>query len=286
MSERDPAATPACQNCGALISARYCAWCGQDSHVRLTLQHFAEEAVEVLTHVDSSFWLSLRRLLTRPGQITADYLAGRRRLYAPPVRSYLVLSILYFLLSAWAATTPTGASSQVGTPGVQDCGELARGMEWLERLVPNLEESCLRVQRDRGEGMQRTFTGLLPKVMFLVLPLVALVQLALFRRRRPSYVENLIFVLHFQTFYYLAGAMLLLLGLLGTALFGPGPALKENLDALLLAWSAVYLYVANRRVYESGAMRAAFAVIALAVAYAVLWAASVATVGIYAFLHG
>jgi hypothetical protein len=37
-----------------------------------------------------------------------------------------------------------------------------------------------------------------------VLPLVALVQFWIYRRQRPFYLENLVFVLHFQSFYYMA----------------------------------------------------------------------------------
>ena len=47
-------------------------------------------------------------------------------------------------------------------------------MRWLERFTPDLEGSCLRAHRDQGRAVSGAMTGLLPKVMFLVLPLVAL----------------------------------------------------------------------------------------------------------------
>jgi len=95
-----------CSNCGATLSARYCAKCGQDSHVTLTVRHFMEEFVEGMTHFDSTFWRTFQPLLFKPGLLTEQFLLGKRKSYAPPLRSYLVLSVLYFLLSSFSTTLP------------------------------------------------------------------------------------------------------------------------------------------------------------------------------------
>src|SRR5689334_289537 len=92
-----------CPNCGALLSARYCAHCGQDSHVTLNLRHFTEEVVEGMTHFDSTFWRTFRPLLFKPGFLTKQFLEGKRKHYAPPLRTYLVLSVLYFLIAPFTS---------------------------------------------------------------------------------------------------------------------------------------------------------------------------------------
>ena len=102
-----------CANCGAALAERYCSRCGQDSHVSLSFGHFLHEFVEGMFHVDSSFWRTLRTLVARPGVLTEQYLGGKRRAYSPPFRSYLVISIAYFIV----ASLFDAPASRVISPG-------------------------------------------------------------------------------------------------------------------------------------------------------------------------
>ena len=45
---------------------------------------------------DGKFWKTLAALLLRPGFLTREYLAGRRRRYIGPARLFLVSSLLLF----------------------------------------------------------------------------------------------------------------------------------------------------------------------------------------------
>jgi hypothetical protein len=97
------AAAPRCDNCGASVPGRYCGNCGQRLEPPLhTLWHFTKVATEDVTHTDSRLWRTLWTLLFRPGQLTVEFLAGRRARYLPPVRLYLVLSVVFFV---WIAAT-------------------------------------------------------------------------------------------------------------------------------------------------------------------------------------
>jgi hypothetical protein len=49
-----------------------------------------------VTQVDSRFWQTMYTLLLQPGRLRQQYLAERRACYLPPVRVYLVLSVLFF----------------------------------------------------------------------------------------------------------------------------------------------------------------------------------------------
>ena len=51
-------------------------------------------------HLDSRVWQTLRLLVTRPGQLTREFIAGRHQQYLPPFRLYLVISLFFFALSA------------------------------------------------------------------------------------------------------------------------------------------------------------------------------------------
>src|SRR4030095_11875084 len=111
---------------------------------------------------------------------------------------------------------------------------------------------------------------LLPKVMFVVLPLVALVQFWIYRRQRPLYLENLVFVLHFQSFYYLIGTFALLAAGI-TAISGPSAMVSELFDFLVYAWSIVYLFISTRRVYRTTVLKTVLGLTALAVSYMIFW---------------
>jgi hypothetical protein len=274
-----------CGNCGAMLSDRFCARCGQDSHTTLTVGHFLEECVEGLTHFDSTFWRTFMPLLFRPGLITERYLSGKRKFYAPPVRTYLVLSLLYFLLSSLATTMHVDAIKANGEGfRSQDCAEFAQGMEWLSGFVPDIEGACLRAQRDEGRALNTTLRGMLPKVMFVVLPLVALVQYWIYRRQRPLYVENLIFVLHFQSFFYLAASLLIVIAASAAAIFH-ATGVTTSLEFALYVWAAIYLFIANRRVYRAGKFKAVMSIVALALAYMVFSVLGFSIAAIYALSH-
>jgi hypothetical protein len=229
-----------CANCGARLTDQYCGRCGQDSHASLSFGHFLHEFFEGLFHVDSKFWRTLRALLTRPGLLTQEYLEGKRLRYSPPFRSYLVISIAYFVLASLFAAPSTWV---VGPRGqgmrVEECAQMAAQPGWILRFVPELEERCVRLLRDDQRVLGTALQSLLPKVMFVVLPLVALVQFWIFRRQRPLYLENLVFVLHFQSFYYVASTFALMLAAAVTALAGARGWFRESLEFVVYAWSVV-----------------------------------------------
>src|SRR5580700_8181043 len=106
-----------CENCGNEVSQRYCGACGQrlDAPVH-SLWHFSQIATEDLTHADSRVWRTLWALLARPGHLTREFLGGRRARYLPPVRLYLVLSVIFFLVASAVSKPFTVLSLDDGHP--------------------------------------------------------------------------------------------------------------------------------------------------------------------------
>ncbi len=91
---------PVCLNCGTRLGGQYCGTCGQRSVSRLiSIWQLLVEAFGDLFEMDSRLWRTLRPLLIRPGQLTRDYLLGRRARYMPPFRMYLVLSLIFFVVA-------------------------------------------------------------------------------------------------------------------------------------------------------------------------------------------
>jgi hypothetical protein len=100
VSDEELRPLPACLNCGTTLSGQYCGDCGQRACSRLiSILELLREAFGDLFEIDSRLWQTLVPLIIRPGQLTKDYLRGRRARFMPPFRTYLVLSVLFFLVA-------------------------------------------------------------------------------------------------------------------------------------------------------------------------------------------
>jgi hypothetical protein len=97
-----PPHPPSCANCGAMLAGDWCQACGQKRIRREDRRfgHIVGQFVEAMTSLDSRFWLSLRMLMLAPGQLSRDYLAGRRQRYMAPVTLFVLANVLYFLAPA------------------------------------------------------------------------------------------------------------------------------------------------------------------------------------------
>ena len=96
-----PGASLNCLNCGNRLTGQYCGHCGQRSRSRLiSLWELVRDGFGDLLDIDSRLWRTMIPLLIRPGRLTIDYLQGRRARYMPPFRMYLVLSVVFFIISS------------------------------------------------------------------------------------------------------------------------------------------------------------------------------------------
>ena len=87
----------ACLNCGAALTGAYCARCGQKAtRPDLTLGGFLHETTHELAHWDGKVPATLKTLFLKPGQLTIDFLAGRRARWLSPLRVYLICSVAFF----------------------------------------------------------------------------------------------------------------------------------------------------------------------------------------------
>jgi len=90
----------ACSNCHAPLAGQYCAVCGQRDRSRMiSVWELVADFAGEFFDFDSRFWRTLFPLLFRPGRLTAEYLRGRRVHYTPPLRLYVISSVLFFLLA-------------------------------------------------------------------------------------------------------------------------------------------------------------------------------------------
>lgn len=89
-----------CLNCGSHVEKHYCSNCGQPNlELKESFWGFISHSIAHYFHFDNKFFQTLKPLLTKPGQVTLDYLAGKRARYINPVSMYIFVSIVYFLVA-------------------------------------------------------------------------------------------------------------------------------------------------------------------------------------------
>src|SRR3954467_4515773 len=116
-----------CLNCDAVLQGPFCAHCGQKAvHPKPSLRELLHDALEEFLHFDGKIVQTLRTLVTRPGQLTADVIAGRRVRPTAPPPLYLTVRLLFFVVAAASPprndnlvtiSSPTRGGISTGTRG-------------------------------------------------------------------------------------------------------------------------------------------------------------------------
>ena len=247
------AASNPCLNCGTNVQLSYCPECGQrEIDEDPTLREFVHELAEEFLHWDGKLATTFRTLVTRPGALTVEYLAGRRMRYVSPLRVYLTCSVLFFFLGAVApkrfALDRSGHQVergivQIGQASPKDLAAIdsqARASTllmrtWLTHLARALREP---------DRLQRTTLSAIPKAMFVLVPLFAALIGVMYRDRRRKYPQHLAFALHVHAALFLALTVMLGAGFIQSA---AGSALYQ---LAILVPLAIYVVRAARTVYQ------------------------------------
>ncbi|HRP26801.1 MAG TPA: DUF3667 domain-containing protein [Burkholderiaceae bacterium] len=248
-------ANRACLNCGCAFGTprpNYCPDCGQESNPRPpTLGEFAQQFGGSIMAAEGALWRTLVLLFTRPGELTREYLAGRRRRYVLPLRLYLTVSLVALLainlsgaMKVEHASGPAVVSEDVNLDldfgrwrfgmrrGVFFCDNLP---DWIcARLQRRLDLDPKNFRRDFEDASQR-FVSHWGSAMFALVPLFALWVKLAWLNRRMRYTEHLVFALHLHAFWF--GALMLV------------QVVPGALAAVPILWMPVYALLATRRVY-------------------------------------
>lgn len=255
------AATPPppapCLNCGAPLGEprpRFCSACGQETHVRAPrLGEFLQQFGGAYFATEGALWRTLRLLLFKPGELTAQYLAGRRKHYVLPLRLYLSISIVVLLLLRMvgggavqldvkpdAFEPPEKQSINLamlgGRAGLRDgsfyCEDLPA---WMCKRLQRRIDIDPKKMTSEVDALKDRFLSNLGGAMFLLLPSFALALKLVYWNRRLHYTEHLVFALHLHSFWFVAMAL---------------PMLQADwLTALALGAVPIYTWLAMRRVY-------------------------------------
>lgn len=125
-----------CLNCGHQVKEHFCSHCGQENiEPRQPFHYLFTHFFEDLTHYDGKFWKTIKFLLFHPGRLTKEFLTGRRMRYVPPVRLYIFLNFITFLLPVFLFSNHDKAKPKTFKEREQ---ELVTGIETLKKAKDSL----------------------------------------------------------------------------------------------------------------------------------------------------
>ena len=93
-----------CENCGAPLAGHYCSKCGQPAiDYRRSIGHVLIDVLNEFLNWDSKFFASIGLLITKPWQLTNEFVQGKRVRHVHPLRLYLLASIAFFFVVNYSA---------------------------------------------------------------------------------------------------------------------------------------------------------------------------------------
>jgi len=239
-----------CAGCGAAVTGRYCTDCGEHTEPHdYSMKHFVEEVLETVAHVDGRVFASFRSLLTRPGQLAADFLAGRRKAQIGPVQMFVVCNVLYFLFLPLALQVPFTSTLRMQTEN-RPWRVMAKRM--VDAKVSGRHEEIEEYAAHFDETAHLQGHSL----VMLVVPLFAIGVWALHPRARRYFAEHLVFsfyaiglLLLWMTVVTVPISQIYRLGVLAKWWRQNGSLLELSLDAPIALGFIAYLARASGRVY-------------------------------------
>jgi len=273
-----------CPNCGNERGLRFCGHCGQNDREYLrSLPSLVSEILRETLELDSRTFRTLKLLVLRPGELSAEFSRNRRASYSSPIRLYLFFSLLFFfVLSVTTDREPPREEDRVVRISTDEARSVdftalkdalsPQGRERLDEIISrdphagssgvtpllalwanNRQDALTDVERfylSQGVDWLHTpqlaaerLVNNLPIAMFFMLPVFALLLALFYRKKRRFYVEHFVFSIHVHVAVF---ALFTVLALVPDAMIG------GILDLALLVALAVYNVVALMRYYSDG----------------------------------
>ncbi len=243
--------TKPCPNCGENLTGNFCANCGQKvKHINAPFKEVLSEAADSTFTFDSRFFRTLIPLVTKPGFLTGEYNLGRRARYVTPFKLYFFISfVLFFMLTIIDVeiitfTNTPKKQTELSSPApdslqVRPSKPPADSLGTVDKLQRKILQK-LAQQEDNIKQINTAVVKRLPQLLFLLMPVFALLLKLLYRRSAQFYLSHLIFSIHFHAFVFLVLIVRLLIYIVS----------DSKLSAVLLVLIPIYLFLSLKRVHS------------------------------------
>lgn len=281
-----------CLNCNYVVENRFCPNCGQENiETRKTFHHLFVHFFEDLTHYENAFWKTIRNLILKPSSLTKEYLSGKRMSYLAPVRLYIFISFVTFLILSLLPSRIdfnngkeadlVQARNTINNEIAKETGDKGEGvymgnlfyrdlkqLDSLQKYGPEDEKlspfeydlmaKVIRVTEENTatEIKQKfldSFVHNFPKVLFIYMPLFAFFLWLFHSKKKWYYFDHGIFTLHYFSFLLLT---VLIITLLDEVVFLFGENVVANFISnsyrfIGSVWMFYYFFPAHHRFYEN-----------------------------------
>ncbi|MDR6969325.1 ribosomal protein L37E [Flavobacterium arsenatis] len=270
-----------CQNCGYIVENRYCSNCSQENtETRQSFGYVVKHFFEDFTHYDNAFWKTIKYLLFYPAKLTKEYLSGKRMSFVPPVKLYIFISFITFLLpkllpeinvndypieisesniasqktqiKAWDRKKYSSFeefdSIQKTLPKEQ---RLSDTKYWLSKKTFEFYEKTSN--ESLANRIYETSMNGLPKFIFLYMPIFCFSLWLFHNKKKWMLFDHAIFTLHYIGFILLTVTISVtcienfMSHVFNTKTFN---LLSDINSFLTLGWIVAYFFIAHKRMYQ------------------------------------
>jgi len=313
-----------CLNCGHQVEEHFCTHCGQENlELKEDALHMITHAVADYFHFESKFFGTMGPLLFKPGFLSQQFVAGKRVTFIHPIRLYIFISIVFFLVilssshqpeieiksGAATGTTAAHAEDSLTTAKKKEIRKSLKSLPMSERAKDSLVNEIMRdttlakeltdstangtfytksdwlnakdstiaayekrqlslpkAERDNfiqnylnkksirmknfpdaEERIQKQILSNVPKLMFVLLPLFALILKLVYWKTKKFYYEHLIYSFHVHSALFLSVLLTILLQWLSGFFFD----ISTFLTWLCIIYMLWYIYRSLRTFYGS-----------------------------------
>ncbi len=269
-------------NCNRTLDEIYnfCPHCGQENNDQnVSFGTFIQEFFSNYFALDTKVGRSLVPFFFKPGYLTNCFNQGKRASYIHPLRLYLMISLFFFFINSLLVrqsledvslndivnseeTTPSdtivvnnfqrflGLMRDEALSDRQVIDSLAR-MDVITMDSSGISERILHQSRRvlvRNDVFVAYILQNLPIMMFVLLPVFALLLKIFYVRRKFLYVQHLVHALHLHAFAFMLYGLLLA----GLVFFHLSDTIFSWLNALAFIALIIYVLISFWRVYQQG----------------------------------